>query len=46
MGNYMSWLPFLDAYRTMRMTPRPEFEHLLEEIHELNIAASAGAPAT
>jgi lipopolysaccharide/colanic/teichoic acid biosynthesis glycosyltransferase len=31
--------PFLNTYRTMCITPRPEFRSLLEKIRELRLAA-------
>ena len=33
------WLPFLNAYRTMCLAPKPEFRRVLEEIHELRLVA-------
>ena len=32
-------VPFLKAYRTMCLTPKPEFRRVLEEIRELQLAA-------
>ena len=33
------WLRFLNTYRTMTLAPQPEFRRLLEEIHEMRLAA-------
>jgi site-specific DNA recombinase len=33
------WLPFLDTYRTMCLTPQPGFRRLLEQARDLPIAA-------
>jgi hypothetical protein len=33
-----SWLPFVDAYRTMCVSPEPEFLRILEEIKHLEFA--------
>lgn len=33
------WLPFVDAYRTMCLAPKPEFRSVLEEIREVRFAA-------
>ena len=35
------WLPFLNAYRTMCVAPAPEFQRLLEQFPQLDLAASA-----
>jgi hypothetical protein len=32
-------LPFLNTYRTMCITPEPEFPRMLEEVRELQLAA-------
>jgi len=31
-NDLLDWLPFLDTYRTLCVTPTPEFEEVLEEI--------------
>ena len=33
------WLPFLNTYRTMCVSPEPEFRQVLEEIRWLDVAA-------
>jgi hypothetical protein len=33
------WLRFLDTYRTMCVTPEPEFRQLLQEIRSFDLAA-------
>jgi hypothetical protein len=33
------WLPFLNTYRTMCVSPEPEFRQVLEEIRLLDLAA-------
>jgi hypothetical protein len=33
------WLPFLNTYRTMCVSPDPPFKRILEEIRELRFAA-------
>jgi hypothetical protein len=35
----VSWLPFLDTYRTMCRAPEPAFRQILEDIRELRFAA-------
>jgi len=34
-----SWLPFLNAYRTMCLAPDPDFRRVLEEIRDMRLAA-------
>ena len=33
------WLPFLNTYRTMCVSPEPEFRQVLETIRWLDVAA-------
>lgn len=33
------WLPFLNTYRTMCVSPEPEFRQVLEEIRWLDLVA-------
>jgi len=33
------WLRFLNTYRTMCITPEPDFRRILEEVRELELAA-------
>jgi hypothetical protein len=35
----VSWLPFLDTYRTMCLAPEPAFRRILKDIWELRFAA-------
>lgn len=35
----LGWLRFLDTYRTMCVTPEPEFRQLLLQSREFNVAA-------
>jgi len=35
----VSWLPFLNAYRTMCLAPEPDFRRVLEEIRDMRLAA-------
>jgi hypothetical protein len=37
--SYLSWLPFLDTYRTMCRAPEPALRRILEDIRELSFAA-------
>jgi hypothetical protein len=34
-----NWLPFLDTYRTMCLTPEPQFRRVLDEIRNMKQAA-------
>ena len=38
-SNEGNWLPFLNTYRTMCVSPEPEFRQVLEEIRWLDLAA-------
>lgn len=38
-GHGESWLPFLNAYRTMCLAPEPDFRRVLEEIRDARLAA-------
>ncbi len=33
------WLPFLNTYRTMCLTPPPEFRRFLEKVSDMKVAA-------
>ena len=34
-----AWLPFLNTYRTMCIAPQPDFQRVLEQIREIQVAA-------
>jgi len=38
-GLSVNWLPFLDTYRTMCITPASDFRRLLEGVRDLDFAA-------
>jgi len=38
-SSQISWLPFLDTYRTLCVVPPPDFRRLLEGIREMQFAA-------
>ena len=35
----ISWLPFLDTYRTMCLAPQPDFRRVLEDVRAMQLAA-------
>jgi len=38
-AGYKDWLPFVDTFRTMCLSPDTEFQRLLEDVRDLHLVA-------